>query len=110
MPNDILSQDPVFAAEASWFTAQFPPEVRSSGISLVYNCVSLIAGTLPFVATALFSQVGWIGPALLFSLLGVMSRICALKMRETAPVIMEASAGAGKVSNGTAHLSRAVRH
>ena len=83
----LLSHDPIFAVEASWFSEQFPPNVRSSGISLGYNCASLVAGTLPFLATGLFAMVGWIGPALLFSLLGVISTLCALKMRETAPGI-----------------------
>ncbi|MFJ5297738.1 MFS transporter [Pseudomonas sp. NPDC088368] len=83
----ILSHDPIFAVEASWFTEQFPANVRSSGISLGYNCASLVAGTLPFIATALYSQVGWMGPAILFSLLGVVSTACAVKMRETAPAV-----------------------
>ncbi|NBB10250.1 MFS transporter [Pseudomonas sp. SLFW] len=83
----ILSHDPIFAVEASWFTEQFPANVRSSGISLGYNCASLVAGTLPFIATALYSQVGWMGPAILFSLLGVVSTACAVKMRETAPSV-----------------------
>lgn len=83
----LLSHDPIFAVEASWFTEQFPANVRSSGISLGYNCASLVAGALPFIATALFAKVGWMGPAVLFSLLGVVSTLCALKMRETAPAV-----------------------
>lgn len=83
----LLSHDPIFAVEASWFTEQFPANVRSSGISLGYNCASLVAGTLPFIATALFAQVGWMGPAILFSALGVISTLCAVKMRETAPAV-----------------------
>jgi MFS family permease len=83
----LLSHDPIFAVEASWFTEQFPANVRSSGISLGYNVASLVAGTLPFIATALFAKVGWMGPAVLFSLLGVVSTLCALKMRETAPAV-----------------------
>lgn len=83
----LLSHDPIFAVEASWFTEQFPANVRSSGISLGYNCASLVAGALPFIATALFAKVGWMGPAILFSLLGVVSTLCALKMRETAPAV-----------------------
>jgi len=83
----LLSHDPIFAVEASWFTEQFPANVRSSGISLGYNVASLVAGTLPFIATALFAKVGWMGPAVLFSSLGVVSTLCALKMRETAPAV-----------------------
>jgi MFS family permease len=106
----LLSHDPIFAVEASWFTEQFPPEVRSSGISLGYNCASLIAGTLPFIATALFAQVGWIGPALLFSLLGVISTMCALKMRETAPVKVEALGESPPVGKRDVLATAAVRH
>ncbi|KTT10983.1 hypothetical protein NS2R_16300 [Pseudomonas oryzihabitans] len=83
----LLSHDPIFAVEASWFTEQFPPNVRSSGISLGYNGASMIAGVLPFLATGLFAIVGWIGPALLFSALGVISTLCALRMPETAPAV-----------------------
>lgn len=83
----LLSHDPIFAVEASWFTEQFPPNVRSSGISLGYNGASMIAGLLPFLATGLFAVVGWIGPALLFSSLGVISTLCALRMPETAPAV-----------------------
>jgi MFS family permease len=87
----LLSHDPIFAVEASWFTEQFPANVRSSGISLGYNCASLVAGALPFIATALFAKVGWMGPAVLFSLLGVVSTLCALRMRETAPAVAKQS-------------------
>lgn len=88
----VLSHDPIFAVEPSWFTEQFPANVRSSGISLGYNCASLIAGALPFLATALYAKVGWMGPALLFSSLGVISTLCALGMRETAPAVAKAIA------------------
>lgn len=83
----LLSHDPIFAVEASWFTEQFPPNVRSSGISLGYNGASMIAGLLPFLATGLFAVVGWMGPPLLFSSLGVISTLCALRMPETAPAV-----------------------
>lgn len=98
----LLSHDPIFAVEASWFTEQFPANVRSSGISLGYNCASLVAGTLPFIATAIYSQVGWMGPAIMFSLLGVVSTLCALKMRETAPAVakpLESVARTGAVAS-----------
>ncbi|EJW09351.1 hypothetical protein A33M_1543 [Rhodovulum sp. PH10] len=59
--------------------------MRSSGISLGYNGTSLIAGFLPFIATAVYGAVGWIGPALIFMSLGVVSTACGLMTRETAP-------------------------
>lgn len=64
-----------------------PGECAVFGDFLGYNVASLVAGTLPFIATALFAKVGWMGPAVLFSLLGVVSTLCALKMRETAPAV-----------------------
>lgn len=82
----LFSHDPIFAVEASWFSEQFPPHLRSSGISLGYNAASVVAGLLPFIATGVYSMVGWAGPAVIFSLLGVLSTWCALKTPETAPV------------------------
>jgi MFS family permease len=84
----LFSHDPIFAVEASWFSEQFPANVRSSGISLGYNGASVIAGLLPIIATAMFGAFGWIGPALMFSALGVISTCCALAMRETAPAAL----------------------
>ncbi|WP_285024756.1 MFS transporter [Plantibacter sp. ME-Dv--P-122b] len=82
----ILSHDPIFAVEGSWFSEQFDRNVRSSGISLGYNGASVIAGLLPFIATALYGWIGWVGPAVLLSALGIVSTLCALTARETAPI------------------------
>ncbi|MEQ6896023.1 MFS transporter [Microbacterium sp. KR10-403] len=82
----LFSHDPIFAVEASWFSEQFPANLRSSGISLGYNGASIVAGLLPFIATALFGWVGWIGPAVLFGLLGIISTVTAVFTRETAPI------------------------
>ena len=82
----LFSHDPIFAVESSWFSEQFPANMRSSGISLGYNGASLVAGLIPFIAVAVYAGVGWIGPALIFVLLGVISTVTALYMRETAPV------------------------
>ncbi|MEC5406460.1 MFS transporter [Paraburkholderia sp. MPAMCS5] len=85
----LFSHDPIFAVEASWFSEQFPANVRSSGISLGYNGASVIAGLLPIIATGMFGAFGWIGPALMFSALGVVSTCCAFAMRETAPAVLD---------------------
>jgi predicted tellurium resistance membrane protein TerC len=85
----LFSHDPIFAIESSWFSEQFPANVRSSGISLGYNGASVVAGLLPFIATGLFAVVGWMGPAIMFSLLGMISSLCALSLRETAPAVVE---------------------
>ncbi|CAB5723465.1 Inner membrane metabolite transport protein yhjE [Delftia tsuruhatensis] len=85
----LLSHDPIFAVEPAWFSEQFPANVRSSGISLGYNGASLVAGLLPLIATGLYGWVGWMGPAVLFSMLGVVSTWCSFAMRETAPAVAE---------------------
>lgn len=85
----LFSHDPIFAVEASWFSEQFPANVRTSGISLGYNGASVIAGLLPIIATGIYGVFGWIGPALMFSALGVVSTWCALAMKETAPAVLE---------------------
>ncbi|MDQ0144651.1 MFS transporter [Pseudarthrobacter niigatensis] len=82
----LFSHDPIFAVESSWFAEQFPAHVRSSGISLGYNGASLVAGLLPFIAVAIYGWIGWIGPALMFIALGVISTAVAAFVKETAPV------------------------
>lgn len=88
----LFSHDPIFAVEASWFSEQFPSEVRSSGISLGYNGASVIAGLLPFLATALYGLMGWVGPAVMFMALGVVSTFAARFCAETAPARIGSSA------------------
>ncbi|WP_054248303.1 MFS transporter [Rhodococcus opacus] len=82
----VLSHDPIFAVESSWFAEQFPANVRSSGISLGYNGASVLVGLIPFAATLIYGSFGWIGPALLFVSLGVISTAFAFITPETAPV------------------------
>lgn len=98
----VLSHDPIFAIESSWFSEQFPANVRSSGISLGYNGASLVAGLLPFIATGLYGLVGWVGPAILYSLLGVVSTLCGISMRETAPAATEGNPPSLYVESTTA--------
>jgi len=82
----LFSHDPIFAVEASWFSELFDRNVRSSGISLGYNGASIVAGLLPFAATAAYGWVGWVGPALILMTLGIISTTAALMTRETAPI------------------------
>ncbi|MEX3645136.1 MFS transporter [Mycolicibacterium porcinum] len=84
----LLSHDPIFAVESSWFSEQFPANVRSSGISLGYNGASVIVGFVPFIATLVYGSMGWLGPALLFILMGVISTALAVRTRETAPALI----------------------
>lgn len=55
----LFSHDPIFAVESSWFSEQFPANVRSSGISLGYDGASLVAGFLPLLAVAAYGWIGW---------------------------------------------------
>ena len=82
----LFSHDPIFAVEASWFSELFDRNVRASGISLGYNGASIVAGLLPFLATAMYGWIGWVGPALIFMALGVISTVVAAITRETAPI------------------------
>ncbi|RLP09527.1 MFS transporter [Propionibacterium australiense] len=86
----LFSHDPIFAVESSWFSELFPRNVRSSGISLGYNFASIVAGLLPFIATLLYSRLGWLGPAVLFSCLGLVSTGLAATSPETAIARVEA--------------------
>ena len=74
----VFSHDPIFAVESSWFSEMFPANLRSSGISLGYNFASIIAGLLPFAATLVYSWFGWMGPALMFVLLGIVSAVAGI--------------------------------
>ncbi|MEU6710128.1 MFS transporter [Nonomuraea sp. NPDC046802] len=85
----LFSHDPIFAVESSWFSELFPREVRSSGISLGYNGASVVAGLLPFLATALYGVMGWMGAALMFMVLGVISTVAASFVPETAPARLD---------------------
>ncbi len=82
----LFSHDPIFAVEPSWFSEQFDRNVRTSGISLGYNGASIVAGLLPFAATAAYGWIGWVGPALILMTLGLISTTAAFITRETAPI------------------------
>jgi len=79
----LLSHDPIFVVEASWFSELFDSRVRSSGISLGYQGASVIGGFIPFIATALIAGFGWAGPAALFMLLGIISLLAVFATPET---------------------------
>lgn len=96
----VFSHDPIFAVESSWFSELFPANRRTSGISLGYNGAAIVAGFLPFIATAVYGWVGWIGPALLFSLLGIVSTVVAITARETAPAVIGSSNAAQPTLEG----------
>ncbi|MFA4840376.1 MAG: MFS transporter [Agrococcus sp.] len=100
----VLSHDPIFAVEGSWFSELFPANRRTSGISLGYNGAAIVAGCLPFIATAVYGWMGWVGPALLLVALGVISTAVAVTARETAPAVV----GSGPATPADARIAERV--
>lgn len=71
------------AVQAPWFSELFPVEVRASGISLAYQCAAVIGGFTPLLAVALYSNFGWMGPALLYAGFGLLGLVSAIATPET---------------------------
>lgn len=90
----VLSHDPLFVVEASWFGELFPAGVRTSGISIGYQGASVIGGFVPFIATALMATFNWQGPAMLFVILGIISLVSSFATPETAPNVVKAASAA----------------
>ena len=76
-------QNILAGVHGAWFSELFTAKTRTSGASLTYQLSAVVSGFTPLVATALFAQVGWIGPALLFTGYGVLGLLAALVTRET---------------------------
>jgi MFS family permease len=78
-----IFQNSLVAAQGTLLPEMFRPEVRFSGASLAYQISAAFAGFTPFVATAMFLWVGWMGPALLLIALCIVSTLCALALPES---------------------------
>ncbi|GAA3885866.1 MFS transporter [Leifsonia kafniensis] len=70
-------------AQGAWFSELFSTGVRSSGASLGYQLAPVITGFSPFIAALLAAQFGWVGPALLMVLAGLIGLVGVLTTRET---------------------------
>jgi MFS family permease len=78
-----VCQNSLAGAQGAWFPELFQANTRSSGASLAYQISAMVSGFTPFITTLLFIQLGWMGPALLFSAYAVIGLIAALLTRET---------------------------
>jgi MFS family permease len=78
-----VCQNSLAGAQGAWFPELFQANTRSSGASLAYQISAMVSGFTPFITTLLFIQLGWMGPALLFSAYAVIGLLAALLTRET---------------------------
>ncbi|HET6707086.1 MFS transporter [Amycolatopsis sp.] len=78
-----VCQNSLAGVQGAWFSELFHARTRTSGASLSYQLSAVVSGFTPLIATALFSSVGWLGPALLFSAFGLLGLLATLLTRET---------------------------
>lgn len=78
-----VCQNSLAGAQGAWFPELFQAKTRASGASLAYQISAMVSGFTPFITTLLFIQLGWLGPALLFSTYAAIGLVAALVTRET---------------------------
>jgi len=78
-----ICQNSLAGTQGAWFPELFDAKTRTSGASLAYQLSAVVAGFTPFIATALYAGVGWIGPALLISAYGLLGLVAAVLTPET---------------------------
>jgi len=78
-----VCQNMLAAVQGAWFSELFRTKTRTSGASLAYQGAAVVSGFTPLLATSLYAWAGWIGPALLFSLYGLLGLTAALATNET---------------------------
>src|SRR5438067_1117258 len=78
-----VCQNSLAGVQGAWFSELFHARTRTSGASLSYQLSAVVSGFTPLIATALFSSVGWLGPALLFSAFGLLGLVATLLTQET---------------------------
>jgi MFS family permease len=78
-----VCQNSLAGVQGAWFSELFNAKTRTTGASLAYQLSAVVSGFTPLVATALYISTGWIGPAVLFSLYGLLGLVAALLTRET---------------------------
>jgi MFS family permease len=78
----------MYGPEPSLYAAQFPPEVRYSGVSLCFQVAAAIGGGLaPILATLLLARFRATWPISVYlAALGALAAICAGLMKPTARV------------------------
>jgi MFS family permease len=78
-----VCQNSLAGVQGAWFSELFATRTRTTGASLAYQLSAVVSGFTPLVATALYAEVGWAGPAVLFSGYGLLGLLAALVTRET---------------------------
>jgi MFS family permease len=78
-----LCQNSLAGAQGSWFSELFNTSTRSSGASLAYQLSAVVSGFTAFWAVGLYEAFGWAGPAVLFSVYGLIGLVAALLTPET---------------------------
>jgi MFS family permease len=78
-----VCQNSLAGVQGAWFSELFNAKTRTTGASLAYQFSAVVSGFTPLIATALYISTGWIGPAVLFSLYGLLGLVAALVTRET---------------------------
>jgi MFS transporter, MHS family, shikimate and dehydroshikimate transport protein len=78
-----ICQPSMYALLPSLFAAQFPAEVRCSGVSLCFQIAAAIGGAVaPLAATWLLARFGTTLPIAAYLIaLGLLAAICAMSMR-----------------------------
>jgi MFS family permease len=78
-----ICQNSLAGVQGAWFSELFAARTRTTGASLAYQLSAVVSGFTPLVATALFAGFGWIGPAVLISVYGLLGLVATLLTRET---------------------------
>lgn len=81
----VVGHDSLAGVQSSWFPELFHTSKRTSGASLGYQGAAVIAGFVPFIATALLASTGWVGVSILVIVVGTISLLAAIVTPETAP-------------------------
>ncbi|TDD06053.1 MFS transporter [Saccharopolyspora terrae] len=89
-----LCQNSLAGVQGAWFSELFETKTRTAGASLAYQISAVVSGFTPMIATALYAQAGWLGPALLFSGYGVLGLVAAVLTRETWGPVQKAEVAA----------------
>jgi MFS family permease len=78
-----ICQNSLAGVQGAWFSELFQAKTRTTGASLAYQLSAVVSGFTPLLATAIYSRYGWIGPALLFSVYGLLGLLAAVVTRDT---------------------------
>lgn len=78
-----ICQNSLAGTQGAWFAELFNTNTRSSGASLAYQLSAVVSGFTAFWAVGLYQAYGWMGPAVLFSIYGLVGLVAALVTPET---------------------------